>query len=148
MKKIILFAFFVYIVFASVSAGAQTRKSVGAQATGTFRDAASGSEVKILALGKGKLRVAFSGVYKYKTANGKFTANTGEASGEAEISGDTATFAPLETDGKCTITLKFLARGRLKVSQSGTDAECGFGANVSASGDYKKISARRPKFEN
>lgn len=147
MKKIILFAGFVFIVFSCVSANAQTRKAVdGAEVTGTFREAATGSEFKIAALGKGKLRVAFSGIYPYKTASGERTANMGEASGEATISGDTAVFKPADTEGKCTITLKFLTRGRLKVSQSGTDAECGFGANVSAAGDYKKISGRRPKF--
>jgi len=36
--------------------------------------------------------------------------------------------------------------GRLKVTQKGTDAECGFGANVSTDGNYKKISNAKPKF--
>lgn len=146
MKKLILFSSFIFFIFSFVSANAQTRKSVGgAEATGTFREAASGSEFKILALGKGKLRAAFSGVYPYKTASGEATANMGEAAGEALISGDTATFK-LTDFGQCTITLKFLARGRLKVTQQGTDAECGFGNNVSAAGTYKKISAKRPTF--
>lgn len=148
MKKIILFAGFVFVVFAAASsANAQMRRAVsGGEATGTFREGATGSEFKILALGKGKLRVAFSGVYPYKTARGERTANVGEASGEAEISGDAAIFKPRDTERQCTITIKFLTRGRLNVTQAGTDGECGFGANVSASGSYKKISARRPKF--
>ncbi len=145
MKKLFLFAGFVLVVFSFVSTNAQTRKAIsGAEVTGTFRDD-FGSEFKISALGKGKLRVAFSGNYEFKTASGGRMANVGEASGEAAIAGDTATFAPADTE-QCTITLKFLTRGRLKVTQTGTDAECGFGHNVSASGDYKKISGRRPKF--
>ncbi len=149
MKKLLFssgFLIFIFLFLSAVDASAQTRKTVsGAEATGTFREAASGSEFKILALGKGKLRVAFSGVYPYKTARGEATANMGEASGEAEISGDRATFKPADTE-QCLITLTFLTRGRLKVTQKGTDAECGFGNNVSAAGNYKKISAKRPKF--
>lgn len=135
------------MIFAPVRTNAQTRKAVsGAEVTGTFRDKASGSEFKILALGKGKLRIAFSGIYKYKMANGEPMANEGEARGEADISGDTAIFRPEETE-KCTLTLKFLTGKRLKVSQNGVDSDCGFGFNVSASGDYKKISNARPKFD-
>lgn len=127
-------------------ASAQTRKAVGgAEVTETFREKASGSTFSILALGKGKLRVAFMGIYPYKMADGGDMANFGEALGEAEISGDTATFTP-EGFEECTITLKFLTRGRLRVTQHGTDGECGFGHNVSADGTYRKISAKKPKF--
>ncbi len=148
MKRLLVFSgvfIFIFSLFTTTETIAQTRKSVsGAEVTGTFRDV-SGSELSISALGKGKLRVSFSGVYTYKMANGEPMANVGEARGEAEIAGDTATFKPEETE-KCTITLKFLMRGRLKVMQKGTDAECGFGHNVSADGDYKKVSNAKPKF--
>lgn len=148
MKKLILLASFIFIVLTDVPAGAQTKKAVGgALVTGTFREAASGSEFKILAVGKNKLRIEFAGNYPYKTANGEMTANVGEASGETLIAGDTATFKPADFE-QCTITLKFLTGGRLKVSQKGVDTDCGFGHNVNASGDYKKISGRRPKFSN
>lgn len=140
-----LFGIFVLCFLSLTEANAQNRKSVsGAEVTGTFRDE-SNSEFKILALGKGKLRVAFSGVYEFKTANGEGMANVGEAGGTAEIFGDTATFIPDETE-QCTITLKFLTRRRLKVTQQGTDAECGFGHNVSADGLYKKTSGKKPRF--
>jgi hypothetical protein len=149
MKKSLLFFSFLLFIFLSANTTetiAQTRKAVrGAEVTGTFRDKVSGSEFKILALGKGKLRVNFSGVYNFKMANGEPMANMGEASGEAEITSDTAIFKPADTE-QCTMTMKFLTGGRLKVSQKGTDAECGFGVNVSASGDYKKTSSAKPKF--
>ena len=148
MKKSLLFFSFLLFIFLSAApteSKAQTRKSVsGAEVTGTFRDV-SGSEFKILALGRGKLRVSFSGVYPYKTANGEVTANMGEAAGEVEITGDTAIFKPADTE-QCTITLKFLPGRRMKVTQKGTDVECGFGANVSAGGNYKKTSNAKPKF--
>ncbi len=145
-KLLMLSGVFILCFIAATAANAQSRKAVGgAEVTGTFRDE-SGSEFNILALGRGKLRVAFSGVYPYKTARGEDTANMGEAIGEADISGDTATFSPEEFQ-ECTITLKFLTRGRLKVTQHGNDAECGFGANVSADGTYKKISSKKPKFD-
>ncbi len=100
--------------FSIIELQAQTRKSVsGAEVTGTFRDP-SGSEFKVLALGKGKLHVAFSGVYLFKMSDGGDMANVGEAAGEAEIAGDTATFEPEATE-ECTITSKFLVGRKLKV---------------------------------
>ena len=102
---------------------AQDRKSVSAaEVNGTFRDYFDGkykgnfNEIKILALGGGKLRVAFELVYPYTMANGELMANTGAADGTATIDGDTATFSPPETEG-CTITIKFVKRGTIKVSQ-------------------------------
>ncbi len=147
MNKLLTFlTVLVVCVFSSMETRAQTRKAVsGAEVTGTFRDV-SGSEFKISALGNGKLQVAFSGVYAYKMADGGDMANTGEADGEADIDGDTATFTPKDFE-ECAITLKFLVSGKLKVTQKGTDAECGFGHNVSADGLYKKVSGAKPKFD-
>lgn len=146
MNKLLILCGVFVLCFIS-GANAQVRKAVsGAEVTGTFREAASGSQFSILALGKGKLRVAFSGVYMHLTASGEKMPNLGEAAGEASMAGDTAVFKPEDLQ-KCAITLKFLVRGRLKVTQKGTDVECGFGANVSASGTYKKISAKKPKFD-
>ncbi len=146
MKKFsTFFGIFIFCFLMSITGNAQNRKAVsGAEVTGTFRDV-SGSEFKVSALGKGKLRIVFSGVYNYKMANGEPMANVGEADGKAEIAGDTAVFKPEDTE-QCAITLKFLPGGRLKVKQQGTDVECGFGANVSADGNYKKVSSAKPKF--
>jgi len=146
MKNLLSFlGVFVFCFALAMEAKAQNRKAVsGAEVTGTFRDA-SGSEFSVLALGKGKLRVGFSGVYNYKMRNGEQMANLGEARGEAEIAGDTATFEPEDTE-ECTISLKFLRGGKVKVTQKGSDADCGFGHNVTADGMYKKISGAKPKF--
>ena len=146
MKKLFSFlCVFAFFFALATEAKSQNRKAVsGAEVTGTFRDV-SGSEFSILARGKGKLRVAFSGIYPYKMANGEAMAHTGEAFGTAFIEGDTATFTPEDAE-KCTITLKFLRGGKMKVTQKGNDADCGFGHNVSADGTYKKVSGAKPKF--
>jgi hypothetical protein len=146
MKKLLSFlGVFVFCFGLATEIKSQNRKSVsGTEVTGTFRDV-SGSEFSILALGKGKLRVSFSGVYTYKMANGEPMANVGEARGEAGIVGDTATFKPEETEN-CTIIIKFLPARRIKVTQKETGTDCGFGFNVSADGNYKKVSSAKPKF--
>ena len=146
MKKFSVYFVLLFFCFlALLETKAQNRKSVsGAEVTGTFRDI-SGSEFSILALGRGKLRVSFSGVYTFKMSNGELMANVGEAKGVAEITGDTAIFKPEETE-QCTITLKFLLGNRIKVTQNGTNTDCGFGVNVSAEGIYKKTSSAKPKF--
>ena len=138
-------------VAAAAVANGQTRKSVSAsEVTGTFsmpfggKFKGSSNEVRIRALGNGRLRVAFDLIYPYVMRDGGLMANTGEAEGEAAINGDAARFSP--EDGRCSITIKFVRPGMIRVDQEGTDADCGFGANVSAAGTYRKISGSRPKF--
>lgn len=152
MKKLSVLASLI-CVFSAIGVNAQGRKSVGAaEAGGTFRSFFSGkfkgsySEIKILALGKGKLRVAFELVYPYIDGTGEQSANMGYADGEATIKGDTAVYSSDEF-GQCEITIKFLKPGTIEVTQSSTDSDCGFGHNVTADGTYKKSSGAKPKFE-
>jgi hypothetical protein len=42
--------------------------------------------------------------------------------------------------------MTFLPNGKLKVEQQGV--ECGFGHNVRADGIFRKISNRKPKFDD
>lgn len=127
-------------------------KAVGAaEVNGTFRDYFGGkakgsyNEIKILALGKGKLKIHFDLIYPYIDGTGAMSANMGEAEGTAEIAGDTAVYIN-EEFGQCKITIKFTKAGTIKVTQNGTDGECGFGHNVSAGGTYKKFSGAKPRF--
>ena len=110
-----------------------------AQANGVYRF--YDNEFRVLALGHGKLKVQFDGVYHTLAKS----VNMGSASGEAIIDGNIATFKPADTE-RCEITLVFLPN-KLKVMQSGSDADCGFGHNVNATGTYKKIRSGKPKFE-
>ncbi|MBC7796757.1 MAG: hypothetical protein H7Z37_07790 [Pyrinomonadaceae bacterium] len=103
----------------------------------------------MLALGGGKLKISFDGIYPYKV-NGELTANSGTADGIAEIKGDVATFVPdyaKEQNNPCVITLKFVRAGSVAVNQEGTDADCGFGSRVYATGKYRKTSGKKPSFK-
>ena|SRR5712692_10615508 len=111
-----------------------------AQANGVYRYYKS--EFRILALGHNKLKVQFDGIYITLAKS----PNMGCASGEATIEGNVATFKPPDTE-RCEITLVFLPN-KLKVTQEGSDADCGFGHNVYATGTYRKIKSGKPKFES
>ena len=147
---LILAATIFAVISVSLVYAQPSRKSVsGAEVTGTFRRAFTGkfkgssSDIKILALGKGKLKVAFDLIYPFIDGQGLPEANTGQADGEATIDGDTAHFTSTEF-GECNITVKFVRPGSIKVTQEGDG--CGFGLNVSADGTYRKTSSAKPKF--
>ena len=98
------------------------------------------NDFRILALGHHKLKVQFNG--EWMTRGGY--PNIGEAIGEATIEGNLATFIPGDTTG-CKITMTFLTN-RMKVEQEGTDADCGFGHNVMATGTYRRVKGGKPRF--
>jgi len=143
-----------FTAFAGVGLHAQTsRKSVtAAEVNGTFRMNFTGrykgnsNEIRILALGGGKLHIAMDLTYPYTMQNGELMANLGTLDDNASITGDTAVYESSES-GKCRITIKFVKPGTLKVSQDGEDFACGFGHNVSSDGTYLKISSKKPKFD-
>ena len=136
----------------SVAQGSRASVS-GAEVTGTFRMNFKGkfsqqsNDIKIMALGRGKLRVAFDLVYPYTLPDGEISVNMGFIDAVAAITGDTAV---LSTDefGPCKITIKFVRPGNIKVTQDGTDSDCGFGHNVMAGGNYRKVSSKKPKFDD
>lgn len=139
MKKILLAALGLATVV--ITTQAQNSKVVtAAQANGVYRYYRS--EFRILALGHHKLKVQFDGIYMTVAKS----PNMGYATGEATIDGNVGTFVPLDTQG-CKITLTFLP-GKLVVKQDGSDADCGFGHNVYATGTYRKIESGKPKFES
>jgi hypothetical protein len=149
-SSLLIRTFFVVLLGLVVSAyfaptaTAGERSVPAAEATGTYRDAEGKSEIRILALGQGKLKVQLALVYEYQSPEGPM-ANLGDASGEATIENDVAVFVP-EGAGDCKITMTFLPSGKLKVEQQGE--ECGFGHNVRADGTFRKISSREPKFDD
>jgi hypothetical protein len=137
MKQIFLLSLCILVIGAVVNA--QDNKVVtAAQVNGVYRYRTS--EFRVLALGHNKLEVQFNGEYMTRAGY----PNIGEARGEATIVGDLATFIPGDTTG-CTITMKF-RRNRLEVTQEGSDAVCGFGHNVMATGTYRKVKGGKPKF--
>ena len=137
--SLVLMAGSVVTAQAPGQSGADTKIVTATQINGTWRSGKN--EFKILALGGGKLRVEFSGVYEYRSPQGP-SANVGEGWGIAHIEGDTIRFKPEVSEDECMITMKY-STGRLHVSQSGI---CGFGFNVTAEGTYRRVSASKPKF--
>jgi type II secretory pathway pseudopilin PulG len=137
----------------AASSYAQTgRASVPAsEVNGTFRSYFKGkykgsfNEIKILALGGGKLKIALDLTYPFTDGTGELSANLGQLTGIAAITGDTAVYAS-EEFGSCRITIKFVRLGTIRVSQDG-GSECGFGHNVTADGTYTRFSKAKPKFE-
>jgi hypothetical protein len=141
--SVVLLALLISAFFATTGIAGE-RSVTAAEATGTYRDAKGNSEIRILALGHGKLKVQLALVYEFKSGEGPM-ANLGDALGEATIENDVAVFVPAET-GDCKITMTFLPNGKLKVEQQGE--ECGFGHNVRAEGMFRKISRDKPKFDD
>ena len=123
----------------------QPKVVTAAQVNGTwqyrFGKSRSGT-IKILALGKQRLKVEFIGLYTYPLPDGTNNVNDGEGQSIAIIEGTRATFKPDEAEEECLITMNF-TRGLMEVEQRGT---CGFGLNVNLSGTYRRVSSRRPKF--
>ena len=109
-----------------------------AQINGLYRYGRN--DFRILALGHHKLKVQFNG--EWMTRGGY--PSIGEAIGEATIEGSVATFIPGDTT-KCKIIMTFLTN-RMKVTQEGFDADCGFGHNVMATGTYRRVKRGKPKF--
>lgn len=139
MTKILLTT----LCFAILAIPAQSQHPkivTAAQANGVY--SSYDNEIRILALGNNKLKVQFDGVYRTISKS----VNTGYASGEATIEDNVAVLA-LPEFGPCKITMVFLPRNRLKVTQEGDSPDCGFGHNVRADGTYRKIRSGKPKFE-
>ena len=70
-----------------------------------------------------KIRFALDLVYPFTARNGEPMVNMGGLDDEANIEADIAKYT--SEDGKCTITIKFVRAGTIKVTQDGTDSGCG-----------------------
>ena len=146
-----------FLVVAALSAnsgyGQTARKSVPAsEVNGTFRYNYPGkfrgsfSEIKILALGGGRLRIAMDLTYPYELDD-EITANEGTLDGEATIKGDTAVYSSKDEYGQCEITIRFVKPGLIRVKDNPDAMDCGFGNHVYAGGTYHKVSSKKPTFE-
>lgn len=131
------------LLFSTASQLQASRPSVSsAEVNGTFLMNFNGTvkefsnKLTVKAKGGGKLNIDFELVYPY-IVNNEPMANTGELSGEASITGDTAIYQSDEY-GPCKIMMVFTKPGEVNVTQEGTDADCGFGHNVYANGVYHK----------
>ncbi len=156
MRKVVSSAVLALVftgIFAAGASAQNSRKSVSAaEATGTFRMQFTGkfkgtyNEIKLLPLGKGKIKIAFDLVYPFIDGTGEMSANMGQAAGIGTINADLAVYENNEY-GECRIVIKFIRPGVIKVSSDDGDFACGFGHNVSAAGTYTRTSKAKPEFD-
>ena len=140
MMKSIPLATSILLLGSTFALTQSTRRVVtAAQINGVYKS--SGNDFRILALGHNKLQVQFNGEWMTRAGY----PNIGEAIGEATIDGNVATFVPGDTKN-CKITMTFLPPNKMVVTQEGSDAECGFGHNVMATGNYRRVKAGKPKW--
>ena len=140
MMKSIPLATSILLLGSTFALTQSTRRVVtAAQINGVYKSRRN--DFRILALGHIKLQVQFNGEWMTRAGY----PNIGEAIGEATIDGNVATFVPGDTKN-CKITMTFLPPNKMVVTQEGSDAECGFGHNVMATGNYRRVKAGKPKW--
>jgi hypothetical protein len=143
-NTIVLLLFGIGILFSAAESYGQ-KIVTAAQVNGSWKEVSgkfpgTTSEFKIWSLGGQKLKVEFFG-------NNAAREISNTATGIVSIDGTTATFKPadnqIDSENPCVITLKFTA-GKLIVSEKG---ECGWGRGIGSEGTYKKISSKKPQFD-
>ncbi len=140
--------------FSATAASAQTsRKSVpAAEVNGTFRMPFTGrfkgssNEIKILALGGGKLHIAMELMYPF-VVNGELSANLGELDGEAAIVGDVAVYDSMPRTAHALSPSNSSGPARSRSRRKAWTSLADLAHNVFADGTYKKISSAKPKFD-
>lgn len=102
------------------------------------KSAPNSMEVQELPSGKIKFHILALWVSHYNREN----VHNGELQGTVDLVGDTATYA----EDRCKITIRFTRTAAI-VKQSDDLGDCDFGANVTATGTYRKLNSRKPKFD-
>jgi hypothetical protein len=95
-------------------------------------------EVQELPGGKIKFHILALWVSSYNRDN----VHNGELQGTVDLVGDSATYQ----EEHCKITIRF-TRTTAIVKQADDLGDCDFGANVTATGTYRKLDGRKPKFD-
>jgi hypothetical protein len=133
---------FIFLLFGSVSAQAPIRTSRPANVTGSYRlrNAETPNSLNVLQLPGGKIR--FHIVALWVSVHNRENVHNGELQGVIALTGDTAVYQ----GESCKVTIKFAA-GKAIVTQDADVGDCYFGANVSATGSYRKMNNRKPKFD-
>lgn len=74
--------------------------------------------------------------------------NLGFAEDTVSMASRLAVWRTTEYSGQpCELRMKF-TNGVVALRQNGSDADCGFGAHVYASGTYKRTSRTKPRFDH
>jgi hypothetical protein len=87
-------------------------------------------------------KIKFDLLALWVSANNPENVHNGTAQGIMEIKNGVAVYE----GSSCKLTMTFLP-GKIKIVQSDEAGDCEFGFNVTATGSYRKIDSRRPKFD-
>jgi len=102
------------------------------------KPAPNSMEVQELPDGKIKFHILALWVSYYNRDN----VHNGEVQGEINLVDDIATYE----EERCKITIRFTRTAAI-VKQFDELGDCDFGANVLATGTYRKLDSKRPKFD-
>jgi hypothetical protein len=95
--------------------------------------------LEVLQLPAGKIQFHLLAVWL--SPNNRENVHNGELEGIIKLQGNKATY---QTEG-CKVTIRFFS-STATVIQDHKIGDCDFGANVTASGIYRKINSRKPKY--
>jgi hypothetical protein len=132
----------ILLSFVFVPAQSPVRVARAINVTGHYRlrNAETPNSLEVLQLPGGKIK--FHIVALWVSVHNRENVHNGELQGIAALHGDTAVYQ----GESCKVTIKFAA-GKAIVTQADDVGDCYFGANVSATGSYRKMNNRKPKFD-
>lgn len=105
-----------------------------------LRNPETPNSLEVLQLSEGKIQ--FHLLALWVSPNNRENVHNGELEGIIEMKGNTATY---ETEG-CKVTMRFFSTTAV-ITQDSKVGDCDFGVNVTASGIYRKLNSRPPKFD-
>lgn len=87
-------------------------------------------------------KIKFALIALWVSPNNPQNIHNGELHGVVPLVGGVAIYE----SGTCRITMKF-SSSKVAVTERDENGDCGFGANVTAVGNYRKVSSKSPKFD-
>lgn len=147
--KFIRPALILLLALASVASAQTTKRSIRTSSTAALKvtghyaarskSAPNSMEVQELPGGKIKFHILALWVSHYNRDN----VHNGEVQGTVNLVGDTAAYE----EERCKITIRFTKTAAI-VKHADELGDCDFGANVTATGTYRKLDSRKPKFDS
>jgi len=143
MKQNPLVTLFVLLVFLFIATPAPLNTNAKpSSVTGHYRlrqdEFRNSLDVQQLTGGK----IKFQLVALWVSYNNPENIHNGELRGTVTLDKGVAIYE----SGTCKITMKF-TQNKVAVTESDDNGDCGFGANVTAAGSYRKINSRTPTFD-
>ena len=104
-----------------------------------LRNPVTPNSLEVLQLPSGKIQ--FHLLALWVSPNNRENVHNGELEGIVELQGNKATY---ETEG-CKVTIRFFTT-TATIIQDRKIGDCDFGVNVTATGTYRKLNNRKPRF--